>query len=85
MSTILYIAALFALACFVGGFRKSREWDDAEEQYLRTQRKLATIREQQRSPRVVERNLERRLRDEMRRGRMNQVAQVYAEIERNGA
>ena len=40
MTTIIYIAALFALACLVGGFRKAREWDDAEEQYLRTQRKL---------------------------------------------
>jgi hypothetical protein len=83
MTTIIYIAALFAVACLIGGFRKAREWDDAEESFIRTQRKLATIREQQRSPFVVERNLEQRLKSEMYRGRSNQLARIYAEIERN--
>lgn len=48
---------------------------------IRTRRIIATVRQQQRSPRVLERNRAARLRDEMRHGRMNQVAAIYRELE----
>lgn len=84
MTPILYLLAALALAAVIGSalFRRCAEWDAAEAAYITTQRKLATIREQQRSPKVVERNLAARLKAEMYRGRRSQVAEVYEELER---
>lgn len=81
--TICIIATLILAPIVLGMLAGAAEHDRADERRERTEKIIAIVRQEQRTPVVVERNLERRLRDEMRRGRCNQVAQLYAEIERN--
>jgi hypothetical protein len=80
----LYYATLIAIAgvwaMLFGSTREERRAASAE---VRTQNILTTVRWQQRTPRVVERNLAERLRAEMRRGRENQVSRIYADMERS--
>lgn len=78
-----YFAIYIAIAILVvAGFSRCAELDRADERRERTERIIATVRQQQRAPRVIERNLRVISERHIQRSRWPQLERIYAEIER---
>lgn len=79
--TLCIIAAAILTPIVLGLFAIAAEHDRADEQRERTEKIIAIVRQEQRAPFVVERNLERRREREIQRSRWPQLERIYKEIE----